>query len=314
MIILELMGGLGNQLYQYAFYKKLISMGKKVKIDLSRFNDSDVGRKDKRTLDLDKLEGVCFEVCSLQERQRYHDDNRSFLNRVRRKLFGSHSNIYSEIRQYDPEVYHKDNICLRGYFRFYKYYEEILDVLKAEIQFPESRDTKNLRAEALITNTDSVSIHIRRGDYLEGKNSEIFGNICTEEYYHKSIEIIEKSVGNPHYFVFSDDPEFAGEFTADLRKVTLVDWNHTQDTNIYDMKLMSLCKHNLCANSTFSIWAALLNKNENAIKIQPYKSTNLETEEELLLRLSEKKWIFIDENGNIRKNRKGSIYADIPTN
>lgn len=99
---------------------------------------------------------------------------------------------------------------------------------------------------------NSVSVHIRRGDYLNPENKAMFGNICTPAYYRKALEVMREKMPDVHFYIFSDDiPYVRKELKGE--DFTIVDINHGKD-NFYDMWLMSQCKHNICANSTFSFW------------------------------------------------------------
>ena len=116
-------------------------------------------------------------------------------------------------------------------------------------------------------NCDSVSVHLRRGDYLNPENAGMFGGICTEAYYENAIKMIKEEVPEAHFYLFSDDvPYIQGQFSG--KEYTVVDINHGRD-NFYDMWLMSNCRHNICANSTFSFWGARLNRNERKIMVRP---------------------------------------------
>ncbi len=118
----------------------------------------------------------------------------------------------------------------------------------------------------------SVSLHIRRGDYLDSENAAMFGGICTDAYYEASVRFIRERFPEAHFYVFSDDPAYAKERYQEP-DFTVVDWN-TGKNSLFDMQLMSCCKHNICANSTFSFWGARLNPSKDKIMIRPAKHKN----------------------------------------
>lgn len=122
-----------------------------------------------------------------------------------------------------------------------------------------------------IQNSNSVGVHIRRGDYMTKQNLVIFGNICTQKYYHDAIRIITEKVNDAVFYVFSDDISWV-QTHLDIPNAVYVNWN-TGESSIYDMYLMSSCKYNIIANSTFSYWAARLNKKTNMV-IYPSKWYN----------------------------------------
>lgn len=121
----------------------------------------------------------------------------------------------------------------------------------------------------------SVSVHIRRGDYLKQENAAMFGGICTDAYYEAAIQKIKEEEPQAHFYLFSDDILYAKQRYKGA-EYTVVDINHGKDS-FYDMWLMSLCRHNICANSTFSFWGARLNGNEDKIMIRPTIHKNSQT-------------------------------------
>ena len=156
---------------------------------------------------------------------------------------------------------------LTGYFACEKYYADILYDLREKIQFPPSANPLNQKMAERMQSGNSVSVHIRRGDYLNPENAAMFGNICTDAYYTNAISMMKGIIPDAHFYLFSDDisyvkTKYIGE------EYTIVDINHGRDS-FYDMWLMSNCKHNICANSTFSFWGARLNPNEDKVMIRP---------------------------------------------
>ena len=112
MIIIHVMGGLGNQLYQYAMYEKLKMIGKEVKLDLYDYKEAVGEDREWRDLELDYFEGLVYDVCSLSERTLFLDNSRKFFDRVRRKLFGRKDRIVRETKSYMPELFDMDNVYL----------------------------------------------------------------------------------------------------------------------------------------------------------------------------------------------------------
>ena len=168
---------------------------------------------------------------------------------------------------YHPELLEFEDMYLTGYFACEKYYADILYDLREKIQFPPSSNPLNREMADRMRNKNSVSVHVRRGDYLNPENVTMFGNICTDAYYQNAIDFVKSILPDAHFYFFSDDVSYVKKrFPGD--DYTIVDINHGRDS-FYDMWLMSNCKHNICANSTFSFWGARLNSNENKIMIRP---------------------------------------------
>lgn len=297
MIIIHVMGGLGNQLYQYAMYEKLKKLGKEVKLDLYDYKEATGDDKEWRNLELEYFPKLEFDVCQLGERMLFLDNGRSFFDRLRRKLFGKKDRIVRETDSYMPEIFDMDNVYLHGFWNSEKYYEDLITELQKIIVFPVSSNENNIRCIKEMEVNNSVAIHIRRSDYLKVADGKRYMGICTDEYYKGAMNYIEEYVSNPFYYIFSDDEEYAREhFCDDNMKV--VSWNKGKDS-FYDMQLMSCCKHNICANSTFSMWGARLNTHKDKIMIRPLRHDNYDESSPDKIKDEWKNWILIDKDGQI---------------
>ena len=270
-IILNYLVGLGNELNMYALYWALKERGIDVKFDDPKQAIEDYYSRTEAVhhLTLQDLDVDSFDICSSKEKNEYLDNNTDLLSRVRRKLFGSYSKIIKEedIKSIDDfsEGYFVGNfpVC----FTF-----EYLDEVKRHIHFRYplgGGDERNLRISDEIGVNNSVSIHFRRTDYLRDENA--FLNITNDDYYDRAISLIESKYGknNVQYYIFSDDKDYIRQ-KYNEKKFTVVDWNDGED-GIWDFWLMSLCKHNICANSSFSTWASLLNDNNDKTMIRPIR-------------------------------------------
>lgn len=272
MVIIQVAGGLGNQLQQYALYREYIEMGIRAKLDFSWFQThiSSTGGK-KGIVTQRKLELACFqdleyEVCTEGEKAALIGTD-GMRGKIRRKLFPHSIAWFRESGMYHPEVFAFRDMYISGYFACERYYADILPKLREELRFPVSPNPLNQKMAEEINNCQSVSVHIRRGDYLNPENAAMFGNICTDAYYETAMELVKRSVPHAHFYLFSDDIPYVEE-TYKGEQYTVVNINHGEDS-FYDMWLMSRCKHNICANSTFSFWGARLNGNENKIMVRP---------------------------------------------
>jgi hypothetical protein len=178
-------------------------------------------------------------------------------------------NIEKEDTLYHPEVFNiKKSAYYMGYWNSEYYFQNVKEEVKHSFQFFEFEDCKNKELQLLITKTNSVSVHIRRGDYLINEtNKGIYGNICTLQYYYNCIKWINKHVNNPKYFIFSDDLPWCKE-NLYIEGAIYIDWNNGVNNHM-DMHLMSLCKHNILANSSFSWWSGWLNNNPRKIVLIP---------------------------------------------
>lgn len=296
MIIIRVMGGLGNQMQQYALYEKFKSLGKDVRLDVSWFEDEVQQRQAlaPRKLELKMFEQLPFQCCTEQEKKAIMGTD-SLFSKIKRKL--NPGCRFTESGMYHPEIFEKENCYLEGYWACEKYYQNILNILQKNIKFPESQNILNVEAKKKMMSENSVSIHIRRGDYLDPANAAMFGGICTEAYYEAAERYVRENVENPHFYLFSDDSEYLREHYSG-EEYTIVDWN-TGDDSFYDMELMSCCKHNICANSTFSFWGARLNRNEDKIMIRPAKHKNSQVIEPDVMHDLWQGWVLIDGEGRM---------------
>lgn len=299
MIIVQVAGGLGNQLQQYALYRKFVSLGKEARLDLSWFSHQDRQTKviAQRDLELDYFDRLIYEVCTPEEKARLIGSE-GIAGKIRRKLLPGSIHWFHESSMYHPELLQMEDMYLSGYFACEKYYADILYDLREKIQFPRSNNSENIRLAGEMRMCESVSVHIRRGDYLDEENAAMFGNICTEAYYKGALKYIKGCCENLHFYIFSDDvPYVRKHFKGE--EFTVVDINHGRDS-FYDMWLMSNCKHNICANSTFSFWGARLNSNENKIMVRPtvHKNSQIFVKKEMEELWSG--WTFIDSDGKVQ--------------
>jgi len=171
---------------------------------------------------------------------------------------------YDESLLQSPDYYYYN-----GYFQNEKYFrsqrEDLLKCFSSEIPL----DEKNRQVLDQIQETNSVSLHVRRGDYVTLECANKFHGTCPLEYYKKAVKRIAKTVKNPHFFVFSDDIDWVNENLKTEYPLTIVDLN--QGKGWLDLNLMKHCKHNIIANSSFSWWGAWLNQNPEKIVIAPKK-------------------------------------------
>lgn len=277
MIIIRMTGGLGNQMFQYALYLKLRAMGKEVKMD----DFTEYEGREARPLSLWAF-GIEYDRASREELCRMTDGFMDPVSRIRRKLFGRKSLEYMEKDcNFDPEILNRDPAYLTGYFQSEKYFADIEEKVRRAFCFSEriwegipTQLLERIRSyEQQIKTTMAVSVHIRRGDYLQ--NEEAYGGICTEQYYKTAVEYVRKRQQDASFFVFTNDPDYAGEwilknFGQEKERFVLIEG--TQEENGYlDLYLMSLCRHHILANSSFSWWGAYLNPSREKMVIVPHK-------------------------------------------
>ena len=247
-------GGLGNQMFQYAFYLAL----KQRKPCSFFFFDTTGTRWCHNGFEL-------FDIFSIRGKLKVKLFN-FFHYRMGIKLCGFNHITQTNALQYQEDyLVHQGAFCIyTGYWQSEKYFLPIADIVIKEFTFRE--DKLNMRSHQLAQKLKSnsfCSVHIRRGDYLK----EPERGICLHTYYNDAIRYLEQSEDNIRFCFFSDDIQWCEEHLV-KEEAIYVDWNTGKDA-WQDMYLMSICKHNIIANSSFSWWGAWLNRNPDKIVIAP---------------------------------------------
>lgn len=266
-VVVKIHGGLGRQMFQYAFGRAYaLKYTKKLFLDIS----SGVSwSKTKRPYQLDVF-NINAEILPEEEVGQWRARLRFpvFL----RKLLGFR--IYEEPPQkfrYNPKVAETGNYrYLSGRFASDRYFEGFEDTICHDFDFRFSPSLANQMLIDKITSENSVGIHVRCKPYAYTKNFSEIRGMCSFDYYMSAINYIIRRVEKPVFYIFSDNPQWVKENFKISYPTTVVTLN--EDKNCFeDLRLMSLCKHNIMANSFFSWWAAWLNKNRHKIIIAPEK-------------------------------------------
>lgn len=254
-------GGLGNQMFQYAFYKSMLYHEIKCSLNTDLYS-------------VVKMHNGCelFKVFGIVNQHRVCKASvylTRFLYKFKLKPF-----VYEEKKYiYNENVYHSKALLFIGTWINEMYLKNIEHEIRHLYIF-KNIDKENVEISNNMKNQNSVSIHIRRGDYLSNANL----NVCDKDYYTRAINYIRKQVNNPIFYVFSDDPFWCDHFLRDFGIEYKCITNNRNENSYKDMYLMSNCKHNINANSTFSWWGSWLNSNPQKIVIMPKKWT-METNE-----------------------------------
>jgi hypothetical protein len=272
MIIVNLKGGLGNQMFQYAAGKALaLEHNTNLKLDLLWFNT--ISKIDTvRTYDLSCFSIPTDSIASAKELKKIKQ--KIFLLKIVKKIYPSFStSVFSEKHyNYDPNfLSFPANAYITGYWQSFRYFEQFAEYIQKDFTFTTPMNIKNQIFSELILTTSSVSIHIRRGDYITNTHANSFHGTTSLEYYYEAVKYIGEYIKNPNFFIFSDDIQWVKENLSLSYPTIYIDHNQMA---FEDMRLMSLCKHNIIANSSFSWWGAWLNQNSEKIVIAPKKWFN----------------------------------------
>lgn len=275
MIIVKIQGGLGNQMFQYSLYRAFLEKKKDAKMDIRNYNISDFHYG----YELNRIFNIRQNLASNKECKKLSGDKYDrltlFLKRVskfnvvrQKKTHIIQNSIIEDGNSFSffKEIFNMDNVYLDGFWQNENYFKDISNIISNDFTFKGPLDNANGMFAELIKSTDSVSIHVRRGDYLQHSH---FSEAFDTSYYFKAIQYIESKIQKPTYFVFSDDIEWCIKNLV-LENVYYIDFNVGM-SSYNDMYLMSICKHNIIANSTFSWWGAWLNQNIKKIVISPIR-------------------------------------------
>jgi len=271
MIIVKLIGGLGNQLFQYAAGRRLASIhNAELKLDVSGFKTYKLHAYSLNHFHITALEASDVEIEALKD-----PEPRSLVGKIteRFKQYGLASRNPHYIKEpksgLDTTILNlPDNVHLDGYWQSEKYFKDIEAVIRREytLRYPLTEKSQEV-AKKIKKIESAVAIHVRRADYINSSNQQIYETLGSC-YYKKALEIITEKISSPSFFIFSDDIIWARENFKLNFPTTFMDFNGV-GRNYEDLHLMSLCKHQIIANSSFSWWGAWLNENKNKTVIAP---------------------------------------------
>lgn len=262
MIITRLSLGLGNNLFQYALGRRLaIERNTELFLDFSGENE---GRR-RYALDYISRFNMIRSVASKKDLMKIILLNKfPFLN------LGHKNSVFTEkTHSFDLDVLGvPQNSYLTGYWQSEKYFKTVENTIRKDLKLKEPQGKKYQDFLDRIMKSNSISIHFRRDDFMSEKNLRIF-NTCTPDYYHNAVSYLSGKISAPELFVFSDDIEWVKQNIKFNFPTTFVSGNGLADYQ--EIILMSACKYNIIANSTYSWWGAWLNDNPQKIVITPKK-------------------------------------------
>lgn len=276
MIVSNIVGGLGNQMFQYAVAVAL-AYDKGDEVGICCLDYQNASHNMHNGYELDRVFGI---------RAKQHDENllsetigwqafppwRKLLRKRYCSNFRSPRYIVEPSLQYWPALaskYAKIKDCyVVGYWQSEKYFKKIAPSIRDFFKFKQNMSDANKHVLSEIKKSNSVSLHVRRGDYLTSKSAVSVHGTCTANYYQDAINEIAERHGKISIFAFSDDIDWVRSNIKSDYSIEFVDCNTGSDS-YWDMMLMSNCKHNIIANSTFSWWGAWLNPHENKTVVAP---------------------------------------------
>jgi hypothetical protein len=262
MVVVKIFGGLGNQMFQYAVARSIsINLQAKLILDTSYYQPN-----------FEQNYGLSvFNINAEVVNSTPENNNKNSIN-LSHYQHNDRTKDYHHLKEksfrFDSSLFNiSGNIYLDGYFQSEKYFMTNRHNIYTDFSLREELDSTNRSIVSDMESCNSVSIHVRRGDYLIESIKNIL-SICDVKYYKKAVDIIYRDIKNPVFYVFSDDIDWAKRNLSFIQNTYFININFKEES-YKDMILMSKCKHNIISNSTFSWWAAWLNDNPNKMIISP---------------------------------------------
>lgn len=265
MIIVRLTGGLCNQMFQYAVARRVSQFNNAIlKFDLSEYEK----KNQIRTYRL-KYFNILENIAIKEEIEKLIGSNNKSTKKILNIISKRNKNHIKEKHfHFDKDILKlHDNIYFDGYWQSEKYFIDIEKTIRQEYVLKSQFNKKLIKKDEYekIGNCNSISIHVRRGDYdYHTTINNVFG-LCSLDYYRKAISRVVEDINNPNFFIFSDDITWTKENLKIDYPTVFIENNKDYE----DLVLMSRCKANIIANSSFSWWGAWLNQNKRKIVIAP---------------------------------------------
>ena len=285
MIIAKLTGGLGNQMFQYAMGRRCALVNHtQLKLDLSFFEQPNPGTTPRSF----RLNAFAIAAERATEKE-IHFLRRSIFMRARNKFLPWwKKNIIKDYHRFDSHYLRVGkHAYLIGDWQSEEYFRDIADTIRKEFSLAAAPTPSFKSWKEKITRVPAVSLHVRRGDYVNNPTFASFYARITPQQYRSAAAHIQERVPNPHFFVFSDDIAWCKENLSFLPSVSFVSDSSLADYE--EMLLMAHCKHHIIANSSFSWWGAWLNPRPDKIVLAPrvwFKDPSMDTS-----KLIPKPWI-----------------------
>lgn len=270
MIVTRLIGGLGNQMFQYAVGRAVARRSKALlALDVSGFANYDLRRYELAEFNIAAHVASEKQLISLGVVSKPP----TFINRLLKRMgYAAPEHVLREASfTYDSRIESASApVYLDGYWQSEKYFVHIAEELRQEFSLRDAWDEANeaMAAQIRAAGSGAVSLHIRRGDYVSNAHTAQYHGVCSLDYYRDAVSHIASHIEQPHFFVFSDDHAWVKENLQIDFPMTLVQVN-SADRGINDMMLMKSCRHHVIANSSFSWWGAWLNPHADKIVIAP---------------------------------------------
>lgn len=273
MVVSHILGGLGNQMFQYAAGRALsLAHGAPLRLDVSDFDQYglhhgfELARVFSGSMPLADAGQVRALLGCQSPRVIRRIVGRPAFSVLRSKSYvvEPHFQYWHGIKKVSPPCF------LQGYWQSERYFSDVAQTIRQEFTFRQPFSAVNFDLAQEIKSATAVSLHVRRGDYVSNAKALTTHGTCSIEYYIKAIEYIEKRIANPKFYVFSDDLDWVKKYININHPTYYID-NNKGSESYNDMRLMSICSHHIIANSSFSWWGAWLNSDARKIVVAPIR-------------------------------------------
>lgn len=270
-IMIYFFGGLGNQMFQYALAKNYLLKERKVIANIEHYFKPG----NRKFILCDVFKNITLSFGGDAQKKEIIDKNID--------VHGNYKNFRIHVEEMrkgmeksaDMSLLDVTGGIMYGYFQNFRFAQRVEKELRKDFEFETNNDEKLIKILNMIQEKNCVSVHIRRGDYITERNQAVYGGICTSQYYDKAMKLMKDKVLSCVFCFFSDDIEWVREYFKIPDAIYIESGMFEDYQDWYDMYLMSQCKHNIIANSTFSWWGAWLNPNRDKIVIGPRKLVNI---------------------------------------
>jgi hypothetical protein len=270
VVVVKLIGGLGNQMFQYAAGRAVAHRhGVPLLLDTSGFASYEL-----RRYELDGL-AICADIANEEQRPKLTGTagKRNVWSALERWLAGALSQtvLREASFTYDARIETaKPPVYLDGYWQSEKYFFDLAQILRQEFEIRDRLDDPNceMLQQIKAVGRSAVSLHVRRGDYVSNSHTAQYHGVCSMDYYRAAVKRMSHDVVTPHFFIFSDDHTWVQE-NLDLEHASTLVKVNDADHGTFDLTLMKSCAHHVIANSSFSWWGAWLNPSNEKIVIAP---------------------------------------------
>jgi len=273
MIIIRLIGGIGNQMFQYALGRRLtLDRGVPLKLDLRAYDHQEL-----RKFELDKF-NVDFQIASDEDiyKTRFFSQNRVFRKfmaiwQKQLPYYKQRTVKEKKFSAYDDNIINVPSTCyISGFWQSKKYFAAINNKLTKEFTLKGLPSSISTNWISKIKSNTSISIHVRRGDYVNNKDKNNLHNALSLDYYYSAVNFCLKRIPSCRFFIFSDDIDWCSRSFTFINEPEFV-YVDRKNRDVEELVLMSLCNHHIIANSSYSWWGAWLNPSTTKMVISPEK-------------------------------------------